>query len=247
MKITILLLTTLLTLMNSKSFKSEQKRYPRVREAYAEKEQGIKDLLKSKNIKIENLEVYLRAFKNDKKIQLWGKNKCDQKFKLIKEYKICRSSGTLGPKRKQGDFQVPEGFYHIDRFNPYSNFHLSLGINYPNTSDKILGIKGKLGGDIFIHGSCVTIGCMPITDDQIKELYLFCVEAKNNGQNTIPVTISPTVLSKKNYDFLLEKYEGDKDKTDLWKELKLAYDFFNKTKEMPAIRFLSNGRHKISE
>lgn len=247
MKFILAILLTTFTLANTDSFKSDQKRYSRVREAYAEKKQGIKDLLKSKNIEIENLEVYLRAFKYEKKIQLWGKNKSDQKFKLIKEYKVCRSSGKLGPKRKQGDLQVPEGFYHIDRFNPYSNFHLSLGINYPNTSDKKLGVKGKLGGDIFIHGSCVTIGCLPITDDQIKELYLFCVEAKNNGQNTIPVNIFPTVMSNKNYDSLLQKYKGDTDKTDLWKELKLAYDLFNRTKEMPAIRFLSNGRHRISE
>ncbi|MBI9058486.1 MAG: L,D-transpeptidase family protein [Labilibaculum sp.] len=247
MKFILAILLTTFTLTNTDSFKSDQKRYSRVREAYTEKEQGIKDLLKSKNIKIENLEIYLRAFKKEKKIQLWGKNKSDQKFKLIKEYKICRNSGKLGPKRTKGDLQVPEGFYHIDRFNPYSNFHLSLGINYPNPSDKTLGTKDNLGGDIFIHGSCVTIGCLPITDEQIKELYLFCIEAKNNGQNTIPVTIFPTVMSDENYDSLLKKYKEDTDKTELWEELKLAYDIFNRTKEMPAIRFLSNGRHSISE
>jgi murein L,D-transpeptidase YafK len=106
------------------------------------------------------------------------KNTSDQEFLHIKTYTVCATSGLIGPKRMQGDLQIPEGFYYIDRFNPYSNFYLSLGINYPNTSDRILGDKNNLGGDIFIHGDCVTIGCLPITDSEIKELYIFCVEAK---------------------------------------------------------------------
>lgn len=106
-------------------------------------------------------------------------------FRLIKDYQICSLSGELGPKRQQGDLQVPEGFYWIDRFNPASNFYLSLGINYPNQFDRILGKSGELGGDIFIHGGCVTIGCIPITDDKIKELYLIAVEAKSNGQDGV--------------------------------------------------------------
>src|SRR5690606_11025729 len=100
-----------------------------------------------------------------------------EKFTLVKTYPVCSSSGLPGPKRKKGDRQTPEGFYHIDRFNPQSAFHLSLGINYPNSSDKILGHSDP-GGDIFIHGSCVTIGCVPLTDDLIKEVYVLAVEAK---------------------------------------------------------------------
>jgi murein L,D-transpeptidase YafK len=161
-------------------------------------------------------------------------------------YKICRTSGDLGPKRKQGDKQIPEGFYHINRFNPYSNFYLSLGLNYPNTSDKILGLKGDLGGDIFIHGSCVTIGCMPITNNRIKELYIFCVEAKNNGQQTIPVTIFPRELTHDNFEELKRKYNNDADKMGLWRDLKKGYELFNETKQLPSIVFLSSGRHTIT-
>jgi murein L,D-transpeptidase YafK len=230
---------------NSSSFKSEQLKYPRVRDAYAEKENGILKLLDDKNIKIDELEVYLRAFKFGQKIQLWGKNKSDQKFKLIKEYKVCKKSGKLGPKRKQGDLQVPEGFYYIDRFNPASNFHLSLGINYPNQSDLFWADKTDPGGDIFIHGSCVTVGCLPITDDQIKELYIFCVEAKSNGQNQIPVHIFPAKLTDKNYEVLLSKHKDDTDKTNLWKAQKLAYDTFNKSKQIPKVTFVKNGKHLI--
>lgn len=82
--------------------------------------------------------------------------------------------------------QVPECFYNIEIFNPASSYYLSLGINYPNLSDKIKGEKSKLGGDIFIHGSTVTIGCILITDDKIKEVYIYSIYAKENGQNKIP-------------------------------------------------------------
>jgi len=123
---------------------------------------------------------------------------------------------------------------------------LSLGINYPNKSDKILGEKGNLGGDIFIHGSCVTIGCLPITNDRIEELYIFCVEAKNSGQNTIPVTIFPIELTHDNFDKLKRKYNNDADKMGLWGDLKKGYELFNETKQLPSIGFLSSGRHTIT-
>ncbi|WP_421919603.1 L,D-transpeptidase family protein [Marinifilum sp.] len=245
MKLILAIILTSLALNNPSSFKFLQLKYPRVRNAYAEKEQGMLKILESKNIKTNQLEVYLRAFKFGQKIQLWGKNKSDTKFKLLKEYKVCRKSGKLGPKRKQGDLQVPEGFYYIDRFNPASNFHLSLGINYPNKSDLVFADKSHPGGDIFIHGACVTVGCLPITDDKIKELYIFCVEAKNNGQNKIPVHIFPVKLSDKNLKILLSKYRNDTDKVNLWKALKLAYDGFNHSKQVPKIKFLSNGRHQF--
>lgn len=232
---------------SSGSFKDDQKKYPRVRQAYAEKEQAVKDLLKTHEIKINELRVYLRAFKKEKKIELWAKNNSDEAYQFIREYSVCRTSGEIGPKRKKGDLQIPEGFYHIDRFNPSSNFHLSLGINYPNTSDKIMGVKGSLGGDIFIHGACVTIGCLPVTDDQIKELYVFCVEAKDNGQGKIPITIFPSELTTANYNVLKTTYGNDSDKLGLWADLKAGYDLFNENKKVPQINFLNNGRHQLME
>jgi murein L,D-transpeptidase YafK len=229
------------------SFKYDQLRYSRVREAYKDKESNVIDILTSSSIDKNNLRIYLRAFKQEKVIELWAKNSFDSKYRLIKEYDICRTSGELGPKRKQGDRQIPEGFYHINRFNPYSNFYLSLGINYPNKSDKILGEKGNLGNDIFIHGACVTIGCLPITNDQIKELYIFCIEAKNSGQEKIPVSIFPAELTDVKYEKLQKKYKTDSDKLVLWTDLKKGYDIFNKTGKLPNIGFLSSGRHNVHE
>lgn len=237
----------ILTSFSFDSFKDKQKKYSRVRQAYADKDSIVIDLLEKNSIDIKNLRIYLRAFKSEKKIELWAKNKSDNSYKLIREYDICQTSGSQGPKRKQGDLQIPEGYYHINKFNPFSNFYLSLGINYPNKSDKILGVKGKLGGDIFIHGACVTIGCLPITNDKIKELYVLCVEAKDNGQTKIPVTIFPTKLTDTNYNKLKTKYKSDNDKLGLWADLKQGYDYFNETKYLPSIVFLDNGKHRISK
>lgn len=229
------------------SFKDDQLRYQRVRQAYKEKESNMLELLENNSIDRNKLRIYLRVYKKEKKIELWAKNSTDKTYTLIKEYKICRTSGDLGPKREQGDRQIPEGFYHIDRFNPVSNFYLSLGINYPNKSDKILGVRNNLGGDIFIHGSCVTVGCIPITNDRIKELYIFCVEARNSGQETIPVTIFPMELTDSNFDRLKNKYAEDNDKIGLWTDLKKGYDIFNENKELPSVRFLNSGRHTVNK
>jgi hypothetical protein len=104
-------------------------------------------------------------------------------------------AGELGPKRKQGDNQTPEGFYAISYFNPRSDFHLSLHIDYPNRRDRAAGADGvKLGGDIFIHGGCLSEGCLAITDEGIRELYWLAVEARSVGQRRIPVHIFPARL-----------------------------------------------------
>lgn len=244
-RLTISILIFLLCSFQSDAFKDSQLKYPRVRQAYKEKKSNTTALLTNMEIDKNQLKIYLRAFKSEKEIELWGKNKSDLKYTLIKTYDVCRTSGELGPKRKQGDLQIPEGFYHINRFNPQSNFYLSLGINYPNKSDRVLGNKAKLGGDIFIHGACVTVGCLPITNDLIKELYIFCVEARNNGQTNIPVTIFPSKLSAKEFAGLTDKYSSDSDKIGLWTDLKKGYDYFNKTNQLPTIGFLNNGRHDV--
>mgnify|MGYP001039845792 CR=1 FL=1 len=224
-------------------FKAEQLRYKRVREAYAEKETAVKAVLEKHNIEQGKLTVYIRAFKEEGLLELWGKNNSDKTYQLLETIAICESSGQLGPKRKQGDRQVPEGFYHIDRFNPASNFYLSLGINYPNKSDRILGNKQSLGGDIFIHGNCVTIGCIPITNTHIQTVYLYCVEAKNNGQQNIPVTIFPFVPSQENM-----KKHGTAEYQEfmpLWSSLMEAHTYFMKHKSLPSIGFNTDGSHTI--
>ena len=126
-------------------------------------------------------------------------------FRLFKTYRICALAGYMGPKRIQGDYQVPEGFYYINEFNPSSTYYLSLGLNYPNASDRVLSDSLRPGGEIYIHGSCVTVGCIPITDQQIDELYVLAAHAKDMGQDYIPVHIFPIRF---NVDRSLNYLEG---------------------------------------
>lgn len=232
-------------IMCANSFKSEQLKYPRVREAYAEKGATIKSLLKAHQLEEGNINLYLRAFKQEDLIEVWAKAETASQFRLIKTYSICAKSGVLGPKRKEGDKQVPEGYYHINRFNPASKFHLSLGINYPNASDQLLADRNKPGNHIYIHGDCKTIGCLPITDDKIKELYILCLEARNNGQLTIPVTFFPAKLSDSTFEKLKLKYPNDSDKINLWTDLKAGYDYFNTNKTLPSLALQKNGRYQV--
>lgn len=227
------------------SFKQTQQKYPRVREAYANHHQQVEQILKQKNIATDELRLYLRAFKKEQQIELWALAGSSGKYQLLKTYEVCKLSGTLGPKRRQGDLQIPEGFYHIDRFNPASNFHLSLGVNYPNKSDAKLGVPDKLGGDIFIHGACVTIGCLPIRDQHIEELYVFCVEAKNSGQRKIPVTIFPSKLTDSEYQRLQKIYGKSHVYLNLWSSLKRGYEYFNQTKQLPTIQFSDDGGYIV--
>ncbi len=159
-------------------FLTEQKKFERVRTAIKDKQDFVEKKLKENQISLENLNLLLIAYKDNDMLDVYAKTKQETTYKEIHSYQICSRSGKLGPKRKQGDGQVPEGFYHIERFNPTSNFYLSLGLNYPNLSDKRKSNEINLGGDIFIHGSCVTIGCLPMTDNFIKEIYLLAVYAK---------------------------------------------------------------------
>jgi murein L,D-transpeptidase YafK len=231
--------------MQAPTFKERQLDFERVRNAHYRLSNSLDLLLKSKALDNQPFSIYLRAFKEEGELEVWSRKQGDLNYQLFKNYSICAKSGSLGPKRKQGDKQVPEGFYHIDRFNPKSDYHLSLGVNYPNQSDLKRSDSKQPGGDIFIHGDCVTIGCLPITDAQIEELYLLCVEVKSRGINHIPITFFPRRLEPKNYSNLLSEYEPSNEVKELWSALKSAYDYFNTEKKLPSIRFEVDGSHVI--
>jgi murein L,D-transpeptidase YafK len=233
-------------LANLADFKTEQLKNSRVKEAYKEKEEDLKELFKEKGVNFSSQQIFFRSFKAEEEIELWARSSESSTFKLIKTYNICSSSGSLGPKRKQGDNQTPEGFYYIDRFNPNSSFHLSLGVNYPNASDKILGDKTNYGGDIFIHGSCVTIGCIPLTNDKIKEVYITAVEAKTKGQKKIQVHIFPCRLNDKNIKDLKNRYSTNASLIAFWENLKTGYDIFERTQKLPVFTVNTEGKYKFN-
>lgn len=220
--------------------------YTRVRQAYAEKEKMVDNTLAGHSISCDSLRIYLRAFKTEKKVELWARNFSDSAFVLVREFPICEISGYVGPKRRSHDLQVPEGFYHISDLNPYSRYFLSMEINYPNASDSIRGVRGHLGNEIYIHGDCISSGCLAMTDDKIKELFVYCVEAYNCGQQEIGMTIYPAKLNNENYSKLITRYSKDKDKISLWADLKKSYDLFETTKVQPRVKFLSDGTHEVN-
>ena len=223
------------------NFLDDQKRYNRVRTAIKEKDNIVKNTLKNNNIKLEELNILITVYKQEDMLEIYAKNKSDSTYKKIASYNIAAKSGILGPKRMEGDLQVPEGFYYIDRFNPASSYYLSLGINYPNESDKKKSNASRLGGDIFIHGANVTIGCMPMTDDKIKEIYLYAVYAKDNGQNKIPVYIFPFQMTDRNFDYYKKYY--DESLINFWLNIKKGYDIFQTTKKELNIKVDSKGNY----
>jgi murein L,D-transpeptidase YafK len=220
--------------------------YTRVRQAYSEKEKIVVKKLTEHSISRDSLRIYLRVFKTEKKMELWAKNCCDSVFVLVKEFPICELSGYIGPKRRSHDLQVPEGFYRISDLNPYSKYFLSMEINYPNASDSIRGVRGRLGNEIYIHGDCISSGCLAMTDERIKELFVYCVEAYNCGQEEIGLTIYPAQLNDKKYAELTTRYSKDKDKISLWSDLKKSYDLFDSTKVQPTVKFLKDGTHEVN-
>jgi len=231
--------------MTLPTFREKEMNFTRVREAYAAKGKIVDKTLAGNSIAKDSLRIYLRAFKTEKIIELWAKNISDSAFALIREFPICELSGDVGPKRRYHDLQVPEGFYHISALNPFSKYYLSMQVNYPNASDSIRGVRGRLGNYIFIHGSCVSSGCLAITNDRIRELYVYCIEAYNSGQEEIGITIYPARLNDAKYSALKSVYSKDKDKISLWNDLKKSYDLFDQTKLPPSVRFLPDGTHEV--
>ena len=227
------------------TYKAKIMNLERVQEAYRAKEKIVVKTLTSRSISRNSLRIYLRAFKTEKIVELWAKNTTDSVFLLIKTFPICELSGDIGPKRRSHDLQVPEGFYQITDLNPFSKYYLSMEINYPNASDSIKGVKGHLGNLIFIHGACVSSGCLAMTDDRIKEMFVYCIEAFKSGQEEIGITIYPAKLTDANYSGLKSGYSKNKDKISLWADLKKSYDLFNQTKVPPSIKFLPDGTHAV--
>lgn len=225
-------------------FYQKQLSFPRVQHALHEKGAYVKQLLISGNINPEKFDIFLRAFKKEKTLEVWAKNKENASFIHLKDYDFCESSGKPGPKRRSGDLQTPEGFYKIDAFNPTSEFYLSFRVNYPNQSDLKFADSENPGGDIYIHGKCVTVGCIPLGDDAIMELYLLVIKAKAGGQD-IPVHIFPAKLSDQNFASLKNEYAGQPQLTEFWSWLKPGHDFFEKYHRIPEIIIDQKGRYLV--
>ncbi len=230
------------------SFIDYQRSFSRPQEAMARKVDTLKKQFAAKKLIWPANYIYIRSFKYDSQLEVWVKQRPADSFRLFKVYPVCALAGSLGPKRMQGDFQVPEGFYYINEFNPNSNYYLSLGLNYPNASDRVLSDSLKPGGDIYIHGSCVTVGCIPITDQQIDELYVLAAYAREQGQHYIPVHIFPCRYDvPKSVTYLSELTKDDPALKDFSDQLKDAFTYFEKNRRLPIVMITDDGRYHIND
>ena len=171
--------------------------------------------------------IIFRAYKKEAEFEVW-KKKSDGQYALLKTYPMCRWSGQLGPKKREGDRQVPEGFYAISpgQMNPNSNYYLSFNVGYPNAYDRAWD---RGGGSIMVHGICSSAGCFSMTDEQIGEIYAIAREAFNGGQRQIQFQSYPFRMTTDN----LAKFRYDPN-IAFWKELKNGSDHFEVTKaEVP--------------
>jgi murein L,D-transpeptidase YafK len=174
--------------------------------------------------------MLIRAYKKEAEFEVW-KMGSDGKYVHLKTYPMCRWSGQLGPKTREGDRQVPEGFYSISpaQMNPNSSYYLSFNVGYPNQLDRALGHSG---GTIMVHGACSSAGCFSMTDAQIAEIYAIARSAFNGGQTAIQMQSYPFRMTAEN----LAKHRLDPN-IDFWKNLKEGNDHFEVTKEEPQVAY----------
>jgi len=164
--------------------------------------------------------VFIRIFKQEKQLEIWLRTSAG--YHCVETFPIACYSGDLGPKTRQGDLQAPEGFYWVvpERMNPWSRFHLSFDIGYPNPRDRQLGYTGGL---IMVHGSDVSIGCFAMTDPGIERIYTYVHEAFVKGQSFIRIHIFPFRMT----DAAMDAH-ADSPNAEFWKNLKTGYDFFTR-------------------
>lgn len=201
------------------------------------KSNSIKGICRELRVDYPPRKLFFRAFKQERELEIWAETRSGQMVRL-RVYPIAAASGGPGPKRREGDLQVPEGVYHIDRFNPNSRYHLSLGLNYPNPSDRILGDEARPGSDIFIHGNQVSIGCLAMTDEKIEEIYALA----KGAQGRIPVHIFPCRMQGNAYASLKRGYPQH---VPFWKQLEKIYLAFESKKSIPAVAIEKDGRYRV--
>lgn len=194
-------------------------------------------------VKYPPRQLFLRAFKREGEIEAWGTDGGDgESMKLIKTWPLTARSGVLGPKRREGDGQIPEGCYRVVIFNPKSSFHLSMGLDYPNAADRVHSDPEKPGFDIYIHGSDRSIGCLAIGDDMIEELYLLAADFHSAREDEVPVHIFPARMGGNEWNDLRLRYPQH---VNFWGELEPIYKAFEDSRRLPLVKIDKSGNYVI--
>jgi murein L,D-transpeptidase YafK len=183
--------------------------------------------IEKKNMSKES-PILVRLFKEEAELEVWKQDR-DGNFALLKTYPICRWSGELGPKLKEGDRQAPEGFYTItpSLMNPNSSYYLAINMGFPNAYDKA---NGRTGNFLMIHGDCSSRGCYAMTDEQIAEIYALARESFFGGQRAFQIQAYPFRMTALN----LAKHRNSPHMA-FWRMLKQGYDHFEVTRREPKV------------
>ncbi|MFZ0460273.1 MAG: hypothetical protein WB500_04765 [Rhodoplanes sp.] len=184
-------------------------------------------LIASKNMSIES-PILVRIFKEESELEVWKKDNSDR-FVLLKTYPICRWSGDLGPKVRQGDRQAPEGFYTITpgQMNPKSQYYLAFNLGFPNAFDRA---HGRSGAFLMVHGDCSSAGCYSMSDEQMAEIYALGREAFLGGQKSFQVQAYPFRMTPLN----LARHR-DNPHFAFWRMIKEGNDHFVVTRQEPKV------------
>jgi murein L,D-transpeptidase YafK len=183
--------------------------------------------IESKNMAKES-PILVRIFKEESELEIWKEDKSGR-FALLHTYPICRWSGELGPKIKQGDRQAPEGFYTITPglMNPNSNYYLAINTGFPNAYDRA---NGRTGAFLMIHGDCSSAGCYAMTDEQVAEIYSLARESFFGGQKSFQIQAYPFKMTPLN----MARHRNSPHMA-FWKMLKQGYDHFEVTRVEPKV------------
>ncbi len=172
--------------------------------------------------------ILMRIFKEENTLEIW-KQKPNGRYEIVTNYGICKWSGHLGPKFKEGDRQAPEGYYSIRKhqMNPNSSYYLSFNMGFPNSFDRA---HGRTGSNLMVHGACSSAGCYSMTDEQVLEIFGFARDAFKGGQEAFQVQAFPFRLTPEN----MARYKDHKS-FDFWNQIREGYDHFEITKRPPKV------------
>jgi murein L,D-transpeptidase YafK len=188
--------------------------------------------------------VFIRIIKESSELELWMEPTPGRAWTLAHTYPICRWSGDLGPKLRQGDGQAPEGFYAVTRaaLNPNSAYHLSFNLGFPNAYDRA---HGRAGSFLMVHGDCRSVGCYAMTDPYIEEIYALVAAALASGQDQVPVHIFPFRMTdaalrppsygRTSWQTLMGDTRRDVRWTAFWANLKTGWELFETSRTPPAV------------
>lgn len=182
--------------------------------------------------------IFVRIFKEERMLEIWYKK--NGRYQPFTRYPVCYYSGPLGPKKRAGDRVSPEGFYRVTRnaLNPHSQYYKSFNLGFPNQYDRS---KGYTGDYLMVHGSCMSVGCYAMTDQQMDEIYQLVELSLKGGQSYVPVHIFPFKMT--NARLNREKHSPN---YAFWRELKEGYDYFEKYKRVPNVG-VTQGKYSLTK